>query len=861
MHWIFPMAEHCSSDTFQTLRQKYAEAFLQHGRARRYLARHTALLDRTVKGFAAAAGLPPECALVAVGGYGRCEMFPYSDIDILVLMPQEHNARTDERVERFVTDLWSLGLTVGSGVRTPSEMLAIAKEDITAATAFLEARLLTGDADLFESTYRAFIKRLDARQFFSRKMLEMRQRHQRFADTPYALEPNIKESPGGVRDLQVLLWCARVAGYGSSWDDLAKSGLITQVEAYHLSECQNYLFDLRIRLHLLTRRHEDRLVFDVQTPLARSCGYKKTAGLIESEALMKRFYIKAKNVVQLRTILIQVMSEHLLDTASQQAPIRCLDDLFIARGDALDILDDQAFRSDPQAALRLFYVYARHKELKLISSHLLRALWHARYRLPATFCTSRKNKELFIEILKLHYGPYHCLKNMNIWGILGRFLPVFRRIVGQMQHDLFHAYTVDQHTILVIKYLRRFSHASYAHEFPLCTRVMGELADNWRLTLAGLFHDIAKGRGADHSVLGESEVRTFCRNFGLDRDTTEFCAFLVRWHIEMSRVAQKEDTSDPEVIRRFAEFVGTKERLDGLFLLTCADIRATSPKVWNAWKQQLLENLYTSTLEVLRAKGGLPSGDSLLTMRQKAARVLLDKAGVPALIRDEFWNNLTIAYFLRHTPEQIAWHTASLAWSGCRVSPIVRCREAENNAGIEVLVYLPDQKDLFARVVSFFEREGLSVFDARIYTTLNGWALDTFLVQDRQNRGDDESLRTCIETQLTAQLENQRPLPRPRTGRLSRRSRIFPTTPLVDIEQDQSRQRWILQIICNDRLGLLFAIATVLARYGINLETAKISTMDERVEDTFLLSGSALQSEEQVVALENDLLAVIRDAR
>jgi len=855
------MAEHDRTSTFQILRQTFAETFLKHGRARRYLARHAALVDRTVTERARACELPPSCALVAVGGYGRAEMFPYSDIDVLVLMPQDHSSEDDARVERFVTELWGLGLTVGSGVRTPAEMLAIAKEDITAATAFLEARFLAGDKELFESTYRAFIKRLDARQFFSSKMLEMRQRHQRFDDTPYALEPNLKESPGGLRDLQVFLWCAKVAGYGSNWNELAQSGLITQIEAYHLSECQNYLFDLRIRLHLLTKRHEDRLVFDTQTPLAKGCGYKKTAGLIESEALMKRYYINAKNVVQLRTILIQAISERLLKVADDTAPIRRLDDLFIARGDALDIIDDAAFRNDPQAALRLFFVYAQHKELKLISSHLLRALWHARYRLPASFRDAPQNKALFVEILKQHYGTYHCLKNMNTWGILGRFLPVFRRIVGQMQHDLFHAFTVDQHTIMVVKYLRRFSHSAYAHEFPLCTRVMSEVPENWRLTLAGLFHDIAKGRGGDHCVLGEAEVRAFCRSFGIGDEAAEYCAFLVRWHIEMSRVAQKEDTSDPDVICRFAEFVGTKDRLDGLFLLTCADIRATSPKVWNAWKQQLLENLYTSTLEVLRAKGGVSSEDTLFALRRRQTLQLVDAAGVPAFIRDAFWSNFDIAYFLRHTPENIAWHTASLAWSGCKVSPIVRCRAAQNNAGLEVLLYLPDQKDLFARVVSYFEREGLSVLDARIYTTKNGWALDTFLVQDRHEREDADALRSRVEAKLTRQLEEQKPLPKPRTGRLSRRSRVFPTTPLVDIELDQSRKRWMLQIICNDRLGLLFAIATVLAKYGINLETAKISTMDERVEDTFLVSGRALQSEEQVVALENDLLSVIRDAR
>lgn len=842
---------------YDAVRSGLANDFLSNSRVSHYLHRHSAAVDRFTLRCAEENRLPPTCALVAVGGYGRGEMFPYSDLDLLVLLPDHHDRATDEAVGAFVTALWDSGITVGSVVRTRAEMIEEADKDVSVSTAFLEARFLWGDEALFTDTFQAFRKHLEPRTFFQQKMLEFRQRHQKLDDTPYALEPDIKESPGGIRDLQVILWCARVAGFGKNWKELSASGLITETEAFHLNQCEHYLQDLRIRLHLCAKRHEDRLIFDIQPAVARSMGLEPDGGLDASEVLMKRYYLNAKDIVQLSAILLEALADRLFASDLPAAPATPIDEDFQIVGDALDITAPDVFSRHQHAILRTFYLYATHRELKRLSTQLLRALWHGRYHINAAFRNDKANKELFLETLKLHYGPYHSLKNMNTWGILGRFLPPWRRIVGQMQHDLYHIYTVDQHTLRVVRNLRRYTHASYAHEYPLCSQLISEMPDSWRLTIAGLYHDIGKGRGGNHSVIGAKEVRAFGESFGLKKSDIDFVEFLVKDHLLMSHVAQKQDTSDPEVIKRFAEEVKTKERLDGLLLLTEADIRATNPKVWSTWKQQLIEDLYSSTLRVLQGNEATATRATLFANRRITACKLVDEMGVPPSDRDAFWRELDIVYFLRHTPEDIAWHTKELAMNPHMDVPIVRCRKAPAGSGLEVLVYVKDQRFLFARVASFFERNGLSILDARIHTTKSGWALDTFQVSDRREREDIDSLLSAMERDLTAKIAAKAMLPEPQPGKPSRRARSFPQAPVVDIEPDELHKNWLLQITCADRIGLLFAIAVILARHGVSIQTAKITTLDERAEDVFLIAGPALADDQVVVEIETELLKMI----
>ncbi len=839
-------------ERYKKQRQVLGEAFLENARVGTYLMGHTAAVDAAVKSMAAALSLSPEWAIVAVGGYGRKELFPFSDIDVMVLTDQAPDEAQTETIERFVTALWDLGLTVGHSVRTLDSALSEAQKDITVQTAILEARLITGNGLLFAELQKAFFNELDAAEFFRAKALEMRQRHQRHEDTPYALEPNVKESPGGLRDLHVLFWCSHAAGLGATADEMFAAGTVTLDEAYKLKEVYRALSSIRITLHLIAKRHEDRLIFDLQRPLAEAAGYKKTKLLLAEEALMKRYYLTAKAVRQLTDIFLQLLEDHLFDEGSVKETI--IDSTFIARGYTLDITHEDAIVDDPNALLRAFYVLESSAALKRLGVSLLRALMRSEKLINREYREDARNKSVFMQIIKMPHGVSHALLDLNQWGILGLFLPEFRRIEGQMQHDLFHAYTVDQHTMRVVRNLRYFTRSEYAHEYPICTRIMQTIPNNWRLVLAALFHDIGKGQGGHHEIIGEDIVRDFCRRFDLDRETTDFLAFLVREHLTMSLVAQKQDISNPTVVERFAKVVQTEERLNALFLLTVCDIRATGPKVWTHWKSQLLQDLYWQTLPLVRDKSLAPA-DMLLT-RQSEAQALILEACVSAETLKKLWATLSIQYFLRHTAESIAWQTIEIAKVFPTDEPYVATRVLPQEAGLEILVYTPDRQGLFTSILGYLQKSRFSVMDARIYTSRDKKAIDTFGVSDNGGRDLNELAQT-VKEELTEWLKNPPELPKTKVGRLSRRSRHFPIQPIVNIEADESGRNHILSVTCMDRIGLLYDIAKVLNRYGVNLQTAKIMTMGERVEDVFMIDGEALRDIATTVAIEKELMQVL----
>ncbi|MDY4162435.1 MAG: [protein-PII] uridylyltransferase [Sutterella sp.] len=843
---------------FDFERQRLAAAWEETREPTLYLKAHARVLDRAVVMLILRAALPKDrLAVAAVGGYGRSELYPYSDIDVLVLIREESGA--DEalraRIGEFVTSLWELGLTVGASVRTESEFLSEAAKDVSVATTYLESRLIWGSADLYGRSREAFAADLDAGRFFRDKMLELARRHQKFADTPYSLEPNIKESPGGLRDLQVFLWCAQAAGLADSVPAMKTAGLITEREMHTLIKCSEHLAAIRITLHLLTRRHEDRLLFDVQEDLAKKFGYSSTPQLRPSEAFMKRYYLNAKAVVQMSVIQLQAIADRLFGSNEKATPVQ-LEKAFVARGDEMDITANDVFKRDPNAILRTFYVFHSHPELTRLSTRLLRALWHAAPGIDEAFRLNPENQATFLSILKMPKGSYHSLKLMNMWGVLGRVLPAFRHIVGQMQHDLYHIFTVDQHTLRVVRNIRRFARSEFAHEYPFCSQIMAECPEPWRIAVAGLYHDIGKGLGGRHSLIGAQKVREFCESFRLGEETADFLSFLVREHLTMSRTAQKMDISDPDVVKRFVDIVGTKERLDALYLLTVSDIRATSPKVWTPWKAQLLETLYRSARDMLAGTSSDCSHEHAMAERKQKALELLG-CRVSDAAREKLWRELNVVYFMRHTPEEIAWHTEVLAERSDTPVPVVELKRSEKLGGILILLYLPDRRDLFLRAVAALGRNGLSVVDARIHTTRHGWALDTFLVTDRFERMDPASLDAKIRRDMTAILTSDGPLPPAPKGKLSRRSRHFPTRPIVSTLPDESGRAWILSIVCTDRLGLLYSISEVLARYGVNLQTAKIATLGERAEDVFLIDGPALASDEQLLALEADLVEAV----
>lgn len=837
----------------QAGRQLSAEQFISTGNASRLL---TSLRRQTDAGLTRAwreCGMPAGAALVAVGGYGRGELFPASDVDILILLREAPDAATRDKLESLVQLFWDIGLEIGHSIRTVDECMEESAADITVQTSLLEARLVTGNRALFQELQARYRTALDPRAFFQAKTQEMRQRHVKFEDTPYSLEPHCKESPGGLRDLQVIIWTAKAAGLGNSWRQLAQNGLLTPTEARQLTLKEHILQHIRIRLHLHTGRREDRLLFDVQTAIANSMGFENSETRRASEYLMQRYYWAAKTVTQLNTIVLQNIESHLFP---QSGAVTQINAYFNNVDGLLDIADDTIFEQRPSAMLEVFLLLARHSELKDMSARTMRALWHARLRINHAFRRNPVNRELFMQIIQAPHGITHALRSMNRTSILGRYLPNFRRIIGQMQHDLFHVYTVDQHIMMVVRNVRRFTMSEHAHEYPFCSQLMANFGQPWILYIAALFHDIAKGRGGDHSKLGMQDARLFCEQHGVSKDNTALVVFLVEHHLSMSQIAQKQDLSDPDVIQHFADLVGSERRLTALYLLTVADIRGTSPKVWNAWKGKLLEDLYRMTLRVLG--GEAPSADRELKNTQEAAIAALDAMHVPEQARIAFWNQLDVAYFLRLDAHDIAWQTASFCQQMQMSGPLVKARLAPNGEGIQIAVYCGNRADLFARICSYFDEQNFNILDAKIHTTRNDYALDTFLIGLEDFMDDMDSLVIAIENGLTLQLRTTTPLPEPVRGRLSRLSRTFPLAPTVSLRPDERGQYHLLSITANDRNGLLYTIARILARHQVNIHTAKVATLGERIEDVFLIDGDILNHPRKQMKLETELLDALR---
>jgi len=720
----------------------------------------------------------------------------------------------------------------------------------------LERRLLEGARPLYNQFSRAFAARLDVRAFFAAKSLEQQQRHLKYQDATYNLEPNVKESPGGLRDLQTVLWIARAGGLGRSWRELARHGLMTMTEARSVSRQERFIGAMRVRLHYLTGRREDRLVFDQQAALASQLALRDIPGKRAREALMQRYYRAAKLVRQVNTILLQNLHARLHPAAMSPVPI---DADFQAVDELLDVRDESLFAQRPAAMLDAFLTIQRDRRLKGMTARTLRALWRYRRLIDSRFRRDPANRARFIEMFRLGRGLTHELRRMNLYGILGQYLPVFGRVVGQMQHDLFHVYTVDEHILMVIRNLRRFTEPQHAHEYPLCSRLIADFERSYVLYLAALFHDIAKGRGGDHSTLGARDVRAFCRNHGLAVEDTDLIVWLVQDHLSMSGTAQRQDIADPQIVAAFARKVGTQRRLAALYLLTVADIRGTSPNVWNAWKARLLEDLFHATRLVLAGEAVPRSLEDSVQARQVEAQRLLRLYAVPERSENALWRHLDVPYFQRHTADEIAWHARHLYWRVDTVAPVVKARLARDGAGLQVLVCLPDQKALFARICGFFGRAGLSILEAKIHTTRSGYALDTFAMHDpsHPNASYRETI-AFVEFELSRLLAAPPPLHPPPEGRISRQLKHFPLTPEVQIFPDDKGTHYILEIIAGDRPGLLARIAYTLANANVNVASAKINTLGERAEDVFLIDGARLHDEQALLNLQTALYEQLR---
>ena len=841
--------------TIQTWRQQLKAQqsalesdFFQHKNTAQNLKKQSLLTDKLLTEIWLQANIHEGAALIAVGGYGREELFPYSDIDLLILLPSQHDDVLNQQVEAIIGQLWDIGLNVGHSVRTQDECISEASSDVTIQTNLLESRLLAGNKTNYQQFVQAIDTLMQPETFFAAKFKEQDNRHAKFNDTAYNLEPNIKESPGGLRDLHMIVWLARSQKLGKNWAELAKNNIITAAELRQIKRHECNLQTLRVRLHYLAKRREDRLLFDFQNELAANLGLVNTAHKRASEQLMQSYYRSVKYISLINEILLKTLESTLSKIAPIVAPINTR---FEARNGLLSAKTAHTLQQHPSAILESFLLLQQHPELTGIDASLLRELQRVKKLVNRDFRDSLENKMLFLNILLEKNGVNHSLRRMNNYGILGQYIPAFGKIVGQMQHDLFHVYTVDEHILNVLANLRRFAKPELKHEFPLCSQLFAAFEKPHLLYLAALFHDIAKGRGGDHSSLGTLDAKRFCKLHGLPKVDSGLVAWLVEAHLKMSSTAQKTDLSDPAVIEQFARFVKTEKRLTALYLLTVADIRGTSPAVWNAWKARLLESLFYATKRVLNDETF--SVQQTIALRQQEAAEKLAKYGLQAKSYQALWDNVGAAYFVRFEPDEIAWQSRLLIPHVHADNPIVRARLSPSGDGIQVMIYTRNQDDLFARICNFFDRMAYNIVQAKIYTTNHGYALNNFIVLDQSGKSVSYSgLLKFIEAELAEKILATTPLAAPLSGRVSRQVKHMPFATQVNIRAEALNHMHTLELITADRPGLLAKVAFIFLQLSIDLHNAKINTLGNRAEDGFLISA---KQEKQLNSAQLDALS------
>lgn len=822
----------------KTQQQALETAFFVHQNTAKLLKQQSLLIDQLLKKIWVQAGIDADISLIAVGGYGRNQLFPYSDIDLLILLPNtdfgtELNTLQNQKIENLIGLLWDIGLNVGHSVRTLQECINESAQDVTVQTNLLEARLLCGKKSHYFTFLKAVNETIDAANFFTAKFKEQDNRHAKFNDTTYNLEPNIKESPGGLRDLHMILWLALSQNLGKNWTDLAKNKIITQAELRQIKRHERNLQNIRIRLHYLAKRREDRLLFDFQNELATDLGCVTTPRKRASEQLMQSYYTSAKFINLINEILLKTFEKIAHKIRPKIMPINAR---FEAHDDLLEIKTANVLQQYPNAILESFLLLQQYPQLRGMSANLIRELQRVKKIVNVDFRQAPDNKATFLAILSQPNGVNHSLRRMNRYGILGLYIPVFGKIVGQMQHDLFHVYTVDEHILNVLANLRRYAKPELKHEFPLCTQLFSDFDKPYLLYLAALFHDIAKGRGGDHSTLGTIDAKRFCKLHGLSKDDTNLVSWLVDAHLKMSSTAQKSDLSDPEVIQQFAHFVKTEKRLIALYLLTVADIRGTSPVVWNAWKARLLESLFYATQHLLKNTGF--TAQQTIQTRQIEATEKLTRYGLKPESYLALWENVGTGYFTRFESDEIAWQSRLLTPHVFTDKPIVRARLSPNGDGIQVMIYTKNQDDLFARICNFFDRMAYNIVQAKIYTTNHGYALNNFIVLDQSGKSVSYSgLLKFIELELTQKIASHHPLEAPLQGRISRQVKYMSIKAQVKITPELQGNNLILEIVAGDRPGLLAYVANVLLQHNIELHNAKINTLGNRAEDSFLISA------------------------
>ncbi len=783
-------------------------------------------------------------ALLAVGGYGRGELHPCSDIDILILLATDHYDQHKDNIEAFLTLLWDIGLKVGSSVRSLDESARQARQDLSIVTNLMESRLISGPtalhSELLECIDTRYMWPSDA--YLQAKFEEQRIRHRKYSNTEHSLEPSIKCSPGGLRDLHMLGWVAK-RHYGTHDPaELVDLGFLTKAEYGLLIRCRTFLWQVRWALHNQQNRCEDRLLFDYQKNLAILFGFSDQKHSLAVEQFMQQYFRTVMTVAQLKDMLLQHFDDDILKI-NESCSIAPINQHFRMRNNYIETTHNQVFVEHPPAILEIFVLMTRSPDIQGVRANTIRLLREHRHLVDKKFQNDPRCTRLFLELMRAPYNLTATLRRMARYGILGRYLPEYRKIIGQMQFDLFHTHTVDAHTLLLIKQLRRFNYKESEHLYPIASRVIKKIPKKRLLYIAGLYHDIAKGQHGDHSQLGAIEAEKFCRRHGLDTEDTSLITWLVKEHLTMSLTAQKQDISDPAVIQDFARKVSTPERLDYLYTLTVADINATNPNLWNGWRASLLQQLYRHTRNLFkRGLDNPPLQAELIAEVQSKALSLLASQGITHKQAAQLWQRMEPDYFIRHEPVELAWQLTGILGHTDKKPLIIigEPHDGEEHGGSKIFIYIPDQPHLFAATVNALDQLNLLIQDAKIFTSNNNFGLDTFTVLERDGSaiGNNVGRIKQIQQHLSKVLTSPQRFPELIKRRTPRQLRHFSRPPEVLLSCQTDSKRPELTLIATDRPGLLALIGKTFMELGIEVHSAKIATFGEKVEDSFLISSS-----------------------
>ena len=800
-----------------------------------------------------------DIALLAVGGYGRGELHPASDVDVQILLKDDVNHH-NEALSQFITFLWDIGLEIGHSVRTLDECVTEATADITVATNLQESRLLIGPEELFNQQRErcAPDKIWASKDFFQAKLDEQITRHDKYDDTAYNLEPNIKESPGGLRDIQVIGWVAKRHFNVDTLRDLINDEFLTEKEFQSLHEGQAFLWKVRFGLHVIAGRREDRLLFDHQRELAKQFGYRDDRHHLAVEYFMKQYYRTVMELSRLNEMLLQLFKEEILLTEDTSEPIK-INSRFQSQKGFIEVVYDGVFKRYPFALLEIFLLLEQRPELKGVRANTIRLIRDHRYLINAQFRDDLRCKSLFMEIMRQTEGVTHELRRMNLYGVLAAYLPDFEKIVGQMQHDLYHVYTVDEHTLTLIRNLRRYTVPEHYHEFPLCSNIMNNIPKQELVLLAGLYHDIAKGRGGDHAELGAIDALTFCKHHDLSDFDSNLVSWLVRNHLVMSSTAQRKDITDPDVVHEFAQLMGDKMHLDYLFLLTVSDIRATSSSVWNSWKGTLLRELYSATEAAFRRglENPIIQSERIKDYQRQAREALLEMNIFEKDI-DVLWDQFGDEYFTRYAPSEIIWHTENIVKEKVIDEPLILIRKRPKGDGTEIFIHTKDNSNLFTVITSLIEQMNLTVLDARVFTSKDNYTLDTFLVLEADGTELTDTMRI---KELKEKFTHYINLPETSTPEIVRhlpravKHFKFPTS--VSFEDNEIQNQTMMKVTAYDRPGLLSQIGAAMHACEVTLHKAKIATYGEKAEDIFFITNNKnnmIKDEKQLTCLQKKII-------